>query len=106
MNAAERFVWGRGSVGIEEFAHWWGRAKSWAYLVVARGELRKAGPGRITSDSVVEFYAKHNGGGAADEVKKSTSTAPVPVAGITNSGTRHKELRRVTGAASFGGGAR
>lgn len=60
------------------------------------------GAGRVHADSLIEFYE----GGAADEVKKSTSTAPVPVAGITNSGTRHKELRRVTGAASFGGGAR
>lgn len=100
MNAAEAFVAGRGSVGIAEFAEWFGRKKSWAYLAVARGELRKAGPGRITADSVVEFYRSFNEGGAADEVKQTTSRA-VPVAARR----RHGLGRRVTGAAISAGGA-
>lgn len=102
MSAARDFAAGRGAIPIPEVARFLSRSVAHVYRAIGRGELRFMGAGRVHADSLIEFYE----GGAADEVKKSTSTAPVPVAGITNSGTRHKELRRVTGAASFGGGAR
>lgn len=98
MNAAERFVMGRGAVSVRELGLWLGRGHSYVYALIARGELRMFGPGRVTADSVIEFYTRHEGG-AANEVKQSTSSA-VPVAALH----RRESGRRVTGAAITRGG--
>lgn len=102
MSAARDFTAGRGAIPIPEVARFLSRSVAHVYRAIARGELRFMGAGRVHADSLIEFYEK---GGDANEVKHS-SPAPVPVAGITNSGKRHKELRAVTGGAfSAGGGA-
>lgn len=72
MNAAERFVGDRLAVSIRELGAALGRGHSFVYAAIARGELRKAGPGRVTSDSVLEFYRRFEGG-AADAVTHQTS---------------------------------
>jgi hypothetical protein len=62
VNAARAFVAGRGAVSIREVGAWFGRGHSWVYLAIARGQLRKAGPGRVTADSIVELYDSFEGG--------------------------------------------
>jgi hypothetical protein len=59
MNAAERFVDGRGAIPIREVGEFLARRSSWIYAAIGRGDLRQITPGRVTADSVIDFYAKH-----------------------------------------------
>jgi hypothetical protein len=61
MNAAERFVEGRGAVPIQDLAKWCGRSASFVYRAIGRGELRIFTPGRVTADSVVDWYRRYEG---------------------------------------------
>jgi hypothetical protein len=59
MNAAEKFVGDRGAIPIRELGAWCGRGHSFIYCAIGRRELRKFGPGKVTADSVIAYYAKH-----------------------------------------------
>lgn len=108
MSAAHDFLAGRGAVPIADVAAWLCRSRRFVYSLVARGDLDKFTPGRVTADSVARYYERFNEGGAADEVKRNTSSA-VPVAAPQRDAAHRRGIdraRAVTGGAHVSGGAR
>jgi hypothetical protein len=90
MSAVHSFVAGRGAIPIREVAAWIDRGHSYVYALVGRGQLRMFGPGKVTADSVIEFYRSIDSyRGGADEVAR-TSTPAVPVAADVTEGP-HRE---------------
>lgn len=73
MNAAEAFVAGRGAVRITELAKWADRSVRHLYEQIGRGTLRMFGPGKVTSDSIVEWYGTFQGGGA--DVRRAATSS-------------------------------
>jgi hypothetical protein len=59
VNAAESFAIGRGALTVREVSDFLRRGHSYVYRLIGRGDLRMLGPGRITADSLIEFYARH-----------------------------------------------
>ena len=59
MNAAQRFVADRGALPVREVAEWLSRGHSYVYQLIGNGDLRQIGPGRVTADSLVEFYGRY-----------------------------------------------
>jgi hypothetical protein len=58
MNAAARFVAGRGAIPIREAAEFFSRGNTYIYQLIGRGDLRQLTAGHVTADSLVEFYSK------------------------------------------------
>lgn len=58
LNAAEKFAAGRGAIPIREVGEFLGRGHSHVYRLIGRGDLRQITPGRITADSLIEFYSR------------------------------------------------
>jgi hypothetical protein len=109
MNAARAFVAGRGAIPVSgpgSVSEWLGRGHSYVYTLIGRGELRQIGPGRVTADSLIEFYERHDKEVVLSE--KNQTSGVVPVA--THNGSElHREIDRlsaVTGRARISGGAR
>jgi hypothetical protein len=57
VNAAHRFVADRGAIPIQELAAWVDRSARYVYCAIGRGDLRMFGPGKVTADSVLSWYA-------------------------------------------------
>lgn len=103
MSAVHAFVAGRGAISIRELAAWLDRGHSYVYALVGRGQLRMFGPGKVTADSVVEFYHSFEGGGAT-ELKHSTS-GPSPSRPQAEAHTESGQVGAVTGGANSARGA-
>lgn len=86
MNAAERLVAGRLAVTIRELGLWLGRGHDFVYRAIGRGELQMFGRGRVTADSVLRFYAKHDQGGDAHQLTSRCNSAAPSDKRLTNAG--------------------
>jgi hypothetical protein len=54
----EKLIAGRIAVSVKEVGALLGRGQSYVYQEIGRGALVKVGPGRISADSLAQWYAK------------------------------------------------
>ena len=84
MNQAEKFVDGRGAIPIREVGEFLSRGHSYVYVLIGKGELRQITPGHVTADSLIEFYARFEGGAAYGVNPSRTVPARRGEKGLTN----------------------